>query len=273
MASRKQQKEEARQRRLEQERAQAAQAQKRRRMQMLGGVLVAAVAVIAVAIAISAGGSNGSTGLQHGKDANHTYNQVTQLLSGIHQSGTTLGNPNAKVTIDYYGDLECPDCKAFTLGQGDGGLPQFISKDVRQGKAKIVYKSFCTATCTHHPHSVFEQQQVAAYAAGKQNLFWDYAELFYREQGSETSDYVNTSYLDGLAKQIPSLKLATWQTDQKDPSVLAQVQADEQQANQLRLQGTPTLVAIGPKGETEVAAGSFGLPTYSTMESAVSKVA
>ncbi|HWD66286.1 MAG TPA: hypothetical protein VG405_14065, partial [Solirubrobacteraceae bacterium] len=67
--------------------------------------------------------------------------------------------------------------------------------------------------------------------------------------------------------------LATWQTDQKNESLLAQVQADEQQANQLKLGGTPTLIAIGPKGETEVGAGAYGLPTYSTMESAVSKVA
>jgi protein-disulfide isomerase len=273
MASRKQQKEEARQRRLEQERTQALQARKRRRMQMLGGVLVGAVAVVAVAIAISAGGSNGSTPLKHGTEASQTYSQVNQLLTGIPQSGTTLGKPSAKVTIDYYGDLECPDCKAFTLGQGEGGLPQFISKDVRQGKAKIVYKSFCTATCGSHPKSIFNMQQVAAYAAGKQNLFWDYAELFYREQGDETTDYVTPAYLDGLAKQIPSLKLSTWQTDQKDPSLLAQVQADEQQANQLGLPGTPALVAIGPKGETEVQDGSYGLPTYSTMESAVSKVA
>jgi protein-disulfide isomerase len=271
MASRKQQKEEARQRRLEQERAQVAQAQRRRRMQMLGGVLVAALAVVAVAIAISAGGGSAAKAPKaNSPQAKQTYAAVNSLLSGIPQSGTTLGNPNAKVTIDYYGDLECPICRAFTLGQEGGGFPQLVKNLVRTGKVKVVYKSFCTATCNNHPRSVFNQQQVAAYSAGQQKLFWDYAELFYHEQGDETSSYVNTAYLDGLAKQIPNLNLTTWQSDQKNPSLLAQVQADESQASQLNLQGTPTLVAIGPKHETLVNGGNF--PTYSTIQQAVNAV-
>ena len=268
MASRKQQKEEARQRRLEQERALAAQTQKRRRMQMFGGVLVAAVAIVAVGIAISAGGS-GASGLIHNKSqATKTYNQVASLLKDIPQSGTTLGNPNAKMTMYYYGDLECPTCRAFTLGQYGGGLGQLIKNDVRSGKVKLVYKSFCTATCNNHPTSVFNQQQVAAYAAGQQHQFWNYAELFYREQGDETAAYVNTAYLNGLAKQIPTLKFATWQSDQQDPSLLGQVQQDEQQASRLGLSGTPTLIAQGPKGEVEA---SGVIPTYSQLEQAIAK--
>lgn len=268
MASRKQQKEEARQRRLEQERALATQAQRRRRMQMLGGVLVAAIAVVAVAVAISAG-STGTGGLKHGKAATQTFNQVNALFKGIPQSGTTLGNPNAKVTMYYYGDLECPVCRAFTVGDYSGGFPQLVRSDVRLGKVKVVYKSYCTATCNNHPRSVFNEQQVAAYAAGKQHLFWDYADLFYREQESETTSYVTPSFLSTLAQQIPTLKLSSWQADQKDPSLLSQVQADEQQASRLGLSGTPSLVAQGPKGLSE----AFGsIPTYASLEQAIRKV-
>jgi protein-disulfide isomerase len=265
MASRKQQKEEARQRRLEQERAQAAQAGRRRRMQLLGGILVAAVAVIAVVIAISAG-AGGATKAPpaNSPQAKQNYASVNSLLRGIPQSGTTLGNPKAKVTMYYYGDLECPVCRAFTLGIDHGGFLQLVKNDVRSGKVKVVYKSFCTATCNNHPVSVFDQQQVAAYAAGQQHLFWDYADLFYREQGDETA------YLDALAKQIPSLDQSTWRNDQKDPSLLSQVRADASQANQLGLSGTPSLVAAGPKGETQVAGV---IPSYSSLEQAINRVA
>lgn len=271
MASRKQQKEEARQRRLEQERAQTAQAQRRRRMQMLTGVVVAAVVVIAVAIAISAGGGGTTKAPKAGSpQATRTYATVNTLLNGIPQSGVTLGNPKAKVTVYYYGDLECPVCRAFSLGLDGSGFNQLINSDVRAGKVKLVYKSYCTATCNNHPTSVFNQQQVAAYAAGRQHLFWQYAELFYHEQGDETTSYVNTAYLDGLAKQIPTLNMATWQKDQKDPALLSQVQSDNTQASRLGLPGTPTLVAAGPKGETE-AAGT--IPSYSSLQQAISKVA
>jgi hypothetical protein len=68
MASRKEQKERARQQRLEAERAAAAQAAKRRRLQLLGGLAAVVVvgAVVGVAVASSGGGggssTNGSTG-------------------------------------------------------------------------------------------------------------------------------------------------------------------------------------------------------------------
>jgi protein-disulfide isomerase len=271
MASRKQQKEEARQRRLEQERAQAAKAQRRQRMWMLSGVVSAAIVVVVVAVAISLGGSSPVKAAKPGSpQAKQTFSEVSSLLGGIPQSGTTLGDPSAKVTIDYFGDLECPICKAFTLGEDGGGFPQMVKDMVRTGQVKVVYKSFCTATCNNHPRSVFNQQQVAAYSAGQQKLFWDYADLFYHEQGDETTSYVNTAYLDSLAEQIPTLKLPSWQTDQKDPALLSQVQADESEASQLRLGGTPTLIAIGPSKETLVNGGNF--PTYSTIQQAVNAV-
>lgn len=239
-------------------------------MQMLGGVLVAAVAVIAVAIAISASGGSSPPVKPNSKQATQNYTAVATLLKGIPQTGTTLGNPKAPVTIDYYADLECPICRAFTLGIDGGGLPQLVANQIRTGKVKIVYKSFCTATCTNHGQSTFNLQQVAAYATGQQNLFWDYAELFYREQQDETSDYVNATFLKGLAEQIPTLDMTKWQTDRGDPTLLNQVEGDEQSASNLGLGGTPTLIAIGAKGEALVNGGNF--PTYSTIQQAISKV-
>ena len=122
---------------------------------------------------------------------------VDTLLAGIPQTGTQLGNPKAPVTMTYFGDLECPICRDFTLL---GGMSQLISNDVRQGKVKVVYKSFCTATCNGPGQSVFNTQQVAAYAAGMQNKFWNYAETFYREQGTEDTGYVTENYLTHLAR-------------------------------------------------------------------------
>jgi protein-disulfide isomerase len=266
MASRKEQKDQARAARLAAERAAAAQAARQRRMMQLVG-MVLAVAIVIVVVVVIASQSGG--GLQHGKAASKTFQQVSGELAGIPQNGTTLGNPHAKITMVYFGDLECPICKAFTLGQDGGGFPQLVRNDVRQGKVKVVYKSFCTATCNGPGQAVFNTQQVAAYAAGKQNLFWDYADLFYREQGAEGTSYVNSSYLDGLAKQISGLNLSTWTKDRGDSSLLAQVQADGAQATSLGVSGTPTLVAEGPKGKT---AANGAVPTYSALESAIKQV-
>src|SRR5438874_263892 len=58
MASRKEQKEQARARRLAEEQARAERTRRQRRLQMLGGVALAAIAVVAVVIAISSGGGS-----------------------------------------------------------------------------------------------------------------------------------------------------------------------------------------------------------------------
>ncbi len=117
---------------------------------MLLGIVVGAAAVVAVIVAISIGGSGGSGGLQTGGASAETVASVQNLLNGIPQSGATLGNTKAPVTLTYYGDLQCPICRDFTLSS----FPELVSKDVRDGKVKVVYKAFQTATPspqTFHP--------------------------------------------------------------------------------------------------------------------------
>ena len=262
MASRTKQKEEARARRLAEERARAERERRQRRIQMLGDVILAAVAVVAVAIAISSSGGSKATGLQKGSQLAQTKAQVSQLLTGIPQTGPTLGSPSAKVTLEYYGDLECPVCKSFTL---NGGWQQLVRTDVRQGKVKVVYRAFQTATTDP---STFNTQQVAALAAGKQDRFWDYMELFYHQQGTEDTGYVNQSYLDGIAAQIPGLNISQWNSARNDSSLASQVQADEAAGHTLGVTGTPTLVAKGPKGTVPVSTTS-GVPTYGELQKAI----
>lgn len=186
MASRTKQKEEARARRLAEERARTEKSRRDRRLRMVGGVVVLAIAIAAVLVAVSSGSNSNNLekGLLKGNQRNAAVTTVDNLLNGVPQSGATLGNPNAPVTMDYYGDLECPICQEFTL---QGGLSPLIANEVRQGKVKIVYKAFETAT---RDPNVFKDQQVAALAAGMQKKFWNFAELFYHEQGEEDTGYV-----------------------------------------------------------------------------------
>jgi protein-disulfide isomerase len=263
MASRTKQKEEARARRLAEERARAQRAQRDKRLKMIGGIVLAGVAIVAVLVAISSGGGSSETGKQTGTQAKQTVASVNSLLNGIPQNGAILGNPKAPVTMTYYGDLECPICKAFTL---QGGFPQLVSKDVRDGKVKVVYKAFETAT---RDPNVFKNQQVAALAAGRQQKFWDFAELFYREQGAEDTGYVNEDYLQGLAKQVPGLSLTKWESDRNDGALANQIAADGAQGTKAGVTGTPTLVFSGPKGE---AATPEAVPSYSDLQQVIQKV-
>lgn len=263
MASRKDQKEQARARRLAEERAHSERARRDRRLRMVGGVVLVAVAIVVVLVAVSSGGGKKPTGLQTGPAQSQTVAAVNKLLSGIPQSGARLGNPKAPVTMTYYGDLECPICQDFTLR---GGFPQLVANDVRSGKVQIVYKAFQTAT---QDPTVFKTQQVAALAAGEQQRFWNFAELFYHEQGQEGTSYVTDAYLKGLAQQIPGLDMAKWQTNLGNAALATQVGADEQSGTSAGVQGTPTLVFQGPKGKVPA---SSSVPSYSDLEHVIKQV-
>jgi protein-disulfide isomerase len=261
MASRKAQREEARARRLAEEKARQERERRQRRLRMIGGVVIAAVAVVVVAIAISSGGGH-KGGLAKGTAATKTVSQVQSLLQGIPQDGTRLGNPKAPVTLTYYGDLQCPVCQAFTLN----GFKQLVSKEVREGKVQVVYKSLETAT---HDQQTFQLQQVAALAAGQQQRFWNYLELFYHQQGEENSGYVNEAYLDGLAQQVPGLNMNTWRSDRNSSSLSSQIPSDANQAAAVGANATPTLVFKGPKGQAQPISGDI---PYGSLQQTVQSV-
>jgi protein-disulfide isomerase len=237
--TRKQRREQARAKRKELEQAEAAREARRKRLSLLG-VVVAVVVAAVVVILLATGSSSKKAVTKESPQAPKTASEVNALLAGIPQSGNVLGSPNAPVTLKYFGDLECPVCKEFTLG----ALQPLIASYVRQGKLKIEYDSMETAT---HEAELFRTQQVAALAAGKQNKMWHYVELFYHDQGEEGSGYVTEKFLQELAEQVPGLKLAQWSSDRGDPALSEQVTSEGQTANNEGFTGTPSFL-IGKSG-------------------------
>ncbi len=263
MASRKEQKEAARQRRLAEERARAERVRRERRLKTLGGVVIGAIAVIVVAIVVSSGGSSSAAPAPTSASAKRAAATVDNLLAGIPQSGNRLGSPKAKVTLTEYGDLVCPVCRDFALGAEQ----QLIAKDVRSGKVKIVYQPLETASSTANG-SMFVSSQAAALAAGQQKRGWNYIELFYHEQGDETSSYVTDSYLGGLAKQVPGLDYSRWSADRQNSSLTTQVTQNMQTAAAKGYDSTPTLVVQGISQAKPI----VGDTDYGTLESAIKSV-
>lgn len=243
--TRKERREQARANRRAIEEAEAAGAVRRKRMVMLGSVV--AVVVVAIVVVLVASGGSSSSKVPHTEaETSAAVTSVNETLAGTIQTGNTLGSANAPVTLQYFGDLECPICKDFTLG----ALPGVIQRWVRSGKLKIEYRSLETAT---REPEVFKLQQVAALAAGKQNQMWQYIELFYHEQGEESSGYVTEAYLQNLAKQVKGLNVAKWTSDRGNAALAKQVEEDGAAAANAGFNGTPAFLL----GKTGGAAQKF----------------
>ena len=166
--------------------------------------------------------------------------EIGALFGGLPQSGNALGSAAAPVTLEFFGDLECPFCREFTLS----ALPSIIQRWVRSGHLRIEYHALETAT---RERDVFVAQQVAALAAGKQDKAWDFIEAFYRGQGEEGSGYVTEGFLHSIASRVPGLDVGQWTSDRTDPDLAAQIADDERTAQSGGLNGTPSFL-IGRTG-------------------------
>jgi len=265
MASRTKQKEEARARRLAEERARAERERRQRRIRSLGGIVLIAVAIVVVAIVISTRSGPKAAPKIGSAASKQAAATVNASLAGIPQSGNRLGSPAAKVTVTEYGDLQCPICRDFASGTA----AQLISKDVRQGKAQLVYRSLETASQSSPTPNAFPIQQAAALAAGQQGKAWNFILLFYKLQGQEGTGYMNTGFLNGIAAEIPGLNFSQWSSARTSSSLTSQVSADEQSALSQGFKSTPTVVVKGPKGQAQAIVGAA---PYSQVESAIKSV-
>lgn len=233
----------------------------RPRLMRLAGATAVAIAAVFVAVVVSSSPGGGTASPLPSTLPAQGAAPWNALLAGVPQRGNTLGAPSAPVTLQYYGDLECPVCQAFQLQT----FPRLVTDLVKTGKVKVVYRGLQTAT---RDADTFLAQQVAVLAAGRQDKAWYYIDTFYREQGREGTNYVNASYLHGLAGQVPGLNVASWQAALHDASLADQVRRDAGIAAALGFNSTPTLVAIGPGGRR----GIVGLVGYGTVLALVQSV-
>ena len=244
MASRKEQREQARKEREEREAAERQKAQRKKRIFMLGGVLAAAAVIVVVAIVISSSSSTKKTNATGSVEA---ASQTTQLLEGIPQKGITLGNPKAPVTLTEFADLQCPFCRDYTLKT----FPTVVAKYVRAGKVKMVFRNYAFIS----EDSLTAAR--AAEAAGKQNKLWNFIDVFYNNQGEERSGYVTDAFLKKIGGAA-GVNVDKMLADRQDPAVDQQIAEAQQEATKAGVNSTPTfLIQSGNSAPRKVSQSAF----------------
>jgi protein-disulfide isomerase len=198
------------------------------------GVLLPALAIAAilVATAILGFGAGGSPSQKQ------IDQEVTALLAGIPQQGTTLGSQDAPVTLQMFADLECPTVQRFV----ESYLPSILGDWVRTGTVKLEYRSLKTDTVDE---GLFFSQEEAARAAGRQNRMWNFALTFVRQQGQHFTEYANDAFLVHIASQVPELSMGQWNRDRRDISLFKPIALNVHSAHARGLRYTPSFVTVG----------------------------
>jgi protein-disulfide isomerase len=244
-----------REERLSEEQQADADERRQRLIKLASAATFLALVAVAVLIVVSGGNSGGDS--SNIVDAR----QVSQELSGIPQKGMVLGDPNAKVTVLEFGDLQCPVCK----GYAEEVLPKVIESQVQSGAAKLDFRNYTIIGPQSKPAGA------AAIAAGEQGRGWNFVELFYRNQGAEDSGYANDEFLTAIARAAGVPDIAKWNRARKSKAVIAEVEATTAEAQSLGFTGTPSFALRGPAtaGTEAIGTPSSADALESAIESAV----
>jgi protein-disulfide isomerase len=230
----------------------------KRRVQYLSLAAFAAVAVIIALIVISQSGGDSDSSSPPSSVVGVA--QVDSELSGISQSGQVLGSSSAPVSVIEYGDPQCSACKFFS----ESVAPQLISSEVGPGNVKYEFRPFLVIGPDSKP------AMKGVLAAGEQNRFWQYLQLFYLNQGGENSGYVTDSFLTNLAKAAEVPDIDKWNQSRNDPKWDGTIQQGSSQADSFGFTGTPSIVVEGPKGQK--ALGGSTIPTLQQIQTAIQQV-
>ncbi|HWB69825.1 MAG TPA: thioredoxin domain-containing protein [Solirubrobacterales bacterium] len=205
-------------------------ARQRRLTRLAIAASLVVLCAVAIAILVSAGGGSGGA-VQGGEE-------VAKRLAGLEQQGTLLGRPGAPTTVVEYGDLQCPICKEYSISV----VADLIDGPIRTGRARLEFRNW--------PILGGESRLAgaAAYAAAEQNRYWNFVELFYRNQGTENSGYVTPAFLRAIAKGAGVPDLERWERDRRAARWGAQMRRTEAEAQAHGFTGTPSFAVEGPRG-------------------------
>lgn len=215
--------------------------------QIASGVAFLALCAVAVLIVVSQAGSGSSGGDTNLEDVALVRDQ----LHGIPQHGTVLGDRDADVKVIEFADLQCPICRDLSIDVA----PDLISQVVRENVASYDMRQW-----TVIGESPFEQSTAAAkaaLAASEQGRYWNYVELFFRNQGAEESGYVTPAFLTAIAKGAGVKDMAKWNRDRRSDRWDEALADTNSEAHSLGLGGTPSVVVEGPGGRQVLTAPEF----------------
>jgi protein-disulfide isomerase len=201
---------------------------RRRQVLQLSAVLVLAALVVVAAILLS--GDDEETPAARGSTSNATVaEEVQRLYEDIPQDGIHLGDPKAPATLVEIADLQCPFCAEYSTG----ALPAIVEDYVRPGRLRyeLRFRSFIGRDSVRAAGA-------AAYAA-QQDLMYQFADVFYREQGPEESGYADREFIERVAGQVAGLDPKKTADAADDPLRQPLVRQGEQFARDLGSTSTP----------------------------------
>ena len=225
-----------------------------RALAIAGGVVAIVVIVIVLGVVLTKGSGSGgggtvsasdmqglgTTGSATSQNALQGATEANDLFKGIPQKGLMLGNPNAKVEMEMFIDVQCPFCQDYETTK----LPTIVQKYIRPGKVQLQLRPW--AFIGGQGSQSFSGR-LGLIAATFQSKGFEYAKVLYDNQQTENTGWLDGRMMASIAASVTGLNLAQWRADTNSSASQQIADRVDKLATKLSLVGTPT-VLVGPTG-------------------------
>src|SRR5437588_4036842 len=137
-----------------------------------------------------------------------------------------LGPEDAAVTLEEFGDFQCPPC---------GKLSEPINQLQKQYNLRVIYREFPLVMHNHAKEAAY-----AAEAAARQGRFWQMHDLLYREQAVWSKSTDARALFSAYAGML-QLDLDRFKKDMDSNEVQQKVEGDQQRGAAIGVKNTPTI--------------------------------
>src|SRR5213080_380712 len=167
------------------------------------------------------------------------YRAKRQQLKNIPESESVLaktntdsahvrGNPDAPVTLEEFGDFQCPPCGQFAV---------FVEELLREydSRLRVIFRNFPLPA---HEHA--REAAQAAEAAGFQGKFWEMHDTLYREQLAWSKAPNARELFESYAGTL-GLDMEQFKKDMDSDKARERVDSDHALGDSLGIKVTPTM--------------------------------
>lgn len=183
--------------------------------------------IVAVVAAVAIGGGAALYRAKRPRTLTIPKERITSLATeseGVHM----LGPADAPVTLEEYGDFQCPPCGK--LSEPINEIQHDYNRQVR-----LIFRNF---PLVNHQHA--REAAYAAEAAGLQDRFWQMHDLLYKEQAVWSNSTDARALFNAYAGYI-GLNIERFKIDMDSDKVKERVAADQKQGVLLGVKNTPTI--------------------------------
>lgn len=195
-------------------------------------LIIAVVALVTVGVATAVYRSKMQPAPSATAPAAPTATVATDAAEKEDESIHARGSRAAPVTMEVYGDFQCPSC----------AIASAMIDDLQKGYGQQVRVIFHQYPLAMHKHAV--TAAMAAEAAGLQGHFWEMHDMLYKYQ-SVWSSATTVSVLFAAYAESLGLDAGQFAIDAKSPEVQARVISDGDAGMARGVKNTPTIFING----------------------------